>query len=308
MDKKQKMILFVAIGVGVALIAMVIFLIVGNSKSNSEMERMQAQLDSVQFANDQLQIANLTHSLDSLPSQLDFAEGKNVSLGNDSIVAKYNEARNKIEGLLKELNAEKKSNSRNREKIKQLEGQISSLKNYCKDLLSRIAALNEENEGLRQENAQVKQQNEQLASQVSSATAQNEELSQKVQLAEKLNVTGVSLNAYNKKGKNEKKIHKAKSLGVSFTISPNNTARPGLKDIYVRITSPEGNLLKGNGSFEFDGAMIEYTAKRQVEYANEELAATIYWDVNTSLTKGEYTVEIFCDGNRLATRKFVKDK
>lgn len=308
MEKRQKTLLFAGIAVVAALVAMIIILIINNSKSNTEADKMQAQLDSIQFANDQLQIANLTRSLDSLPAQLNFNEGMRIDIGNDTIVAKYNEARNRIEGLLKELNAEKKSNSRNREKIKQLEGQIASLKNYCKDLLSRIAALNEENEGLRQENAEVKQRNEQLANEVSNTNAKNEELSQKVQLAEKLTVTGISLNAYNKKDKNEKKIQKAKKLGVSFTITPNNTAKPGLKDVFVRITSPEGILLKGNGTFEFDGATLEYTAKRQIEYANEELSTSVYWDVNTSLTKGEYTVEIFCDGNRLATRRFLKDK
>ena len=81
-----------------------------------------------------------------------------------------------------------------------------------------------------------------------------------------------------------------------------------MKDVYIRILSPEGMLLKGNGSFLFDGVSLEYTAKRTVEYANEELSTVIYWDVNTTLTTGEYTVEIFCDGNRLATRRFTMEK
>ena len=31
---------------------------------------------------------------------------------------------------------------------------------------------------------------------------------------------------------------------------------------------------------------------------------TIYWDVNTALTAGDYTVELFADNYRLASRTF----
>ena len=209
-----------------------------------------------------------------------------------------------MEALLKELNAEKRSNSQNKQKIKNLEAEIATLKGIVKHYLAEIKRLGEENEGLRKEIEEISQKNEQLSSAVTTATTKNEELTQKVQLAEKLTLTGVSLQAFNKKGKAEKKVKKAKTLGVSLTITPNNTAKPGLKDVYVRITSPEGNLLKGNGSFSAEGTQLEYTTKRQVEYANEELSTVIYWDVNTSLTAGEYTVEIFIDGNRLTSRRF----
>ena len=45
-----------------------------------------------------------------------------------------------------------------------------------------------------------------------------------------------------------------------------------------------------------------------MEYANEELAVSVYWDVNTTLTPGDYTVEVFCDGYRLASRHFTMKK
>ena len=161
---------------------------------------------------------------------------------------------------------------------------------------------------MRQEIAQVNEKNQQLSTQVTQATTKNQELTQTVKLAKKLNITGISLQAYNKKGKVEKNITKARQLGVSFIVSPNNTASAGMKDFFIRILSPEGMLLGGTDSFSLDGSNVAATAHRQMEYANEELSVSVYWDVNTTLTPGEYTVEVFADGYRLASRKFTMKK
>lgn len=305
MNKRQRIILFTGIGVVVALIVLSVFLIINNSMQVAKVDDTQARLDSLQLVNDQL---ILTNEFNQLNADFKAYEGQQIYLQNDSLVKKYDQARLKVESLLKELNAEKRSNQQNRQRIKELEAEIQTLKGIVRHYLEEIKRLGEENEGLKKEIEEITARNQALSTAVTTATTQNEELTQKVQLAEKLNVTGVSLKAYNKKGKNEKKIKKAKQLGVSFTISPNNTAKPGMKEVYIRILSPEGNLLKGNGSFTFDGATLEYTAKRTIEYANEELSTVVYWDVNTTLTTGEYTVEIFCDGNRLTSRRFTMSK
>ena len=305
MNKNQKIILFSGLGVAVALIALIIVLIVNNNRSVSDANEAQARVDSLKLVNDQLVLTNEFNRLNADFSQY---EDQQVYLKNDSLVQKYNEARLKVEGLLKELNSEKRSNAQNRQRIQQLEGEIKTLKGIVKHYLEEIKRLGEENEGLRQELQQVSEKNEQLSTQVTQATRSNEELTQTVKLAKKLNITGLSLNAYNKKGKNEKNVTKARQLGVSFIVSPNNTAAPGMKDFYVRILSPEGSLLTGGGNFKIDGQTVQATAHRQVEYANDEISVSVYWDVNTTLTPGDYTVEVFCDGYRLASRHFTMKK
>ena len=130
-------------------------------------------------------------------------------------------------------------------------------------------------------------------------------LSERMTLAEKLNVTGVNLRALNKKGKNEKKVAKAKQLVVTFTLPPNNSTPVGEKTIFVRIISPEGNLLGNGGSFGFEGANVPCTARKVIEYTGEEIAGIpIYWDVTSALSAGRYTVELFADNYRLASRSF----
>ena len=305
MRKNQKIILFSGIGVVLCLIALIVVLIVRNSSHVNEVNEIEARADSLRLVNDQLQLSNEFNQLNAEFSQY---EDQQVYLKNDSLVQQYNQARMKVEGLLKELNSEKRSNQQNRARIKQLEGEIATLKGIVKHYLEEIKRLGEENEGLKKEIQQVQEKNQQLATQVSETSASNAQLTQTVKLAKKLNITGVALHAYNKKGKNEKNITKARKLGVSFTVSPNNTAAPGMKDFYIRIISPEGTMLGGGPAFTFDGANLSSTAKRSMEYSNEELSVAVYWDVNTTLTPGDYTVEVFCDGYRLASRHFTMKK
>lgn len=305
MNKNQKIILYGGIAALACLVALVIVLIVMNAKRTEQVNQAREETENLRLANDRLL---LTNEFNQLNADFNQYEDQQVYLKNDSLVQKYNEARLKVEGLLSELNQEKKSNAANRKRIKELESEIATLRGILKHYLEEIKRLGEENEGLRQEIQQVTQRNQQLSTQVTQATTKNEELTQTVKLAKKLNLTGVSLHAYNKKGKNEKNITKARQLCVSFIVSPNNTASAGMKDFYVRILTPEGSLLGGGGSFQIDGSTVAATAHRQVEYANEEMSVSLYWDVNTTLTPGDYTVEIFADGYRLASRHFTMKK
>lgn len=305
MNKNQKIIIYAGLAALVCLVGLVIVLIISNAQRTEQVNQALEETENLRLANDRLL---LTNEFNQLNADFNQYEDQQKYLQNDSLVQKYNEARLKVEGLLSELNQEKKSNAANRKRIRDLENEIKTLKGIVKHYLEEIQRLGEENAGLKREIEEVTQRNQQLASQVTVATSENEQLTQTVKLAKKLNVTGVSLEAFNKKGKKEKNITKARQLGVSFTVSPNNTAAAGLKDFYIRILTPEGTLLGNAGSFQIDGSTVQCTAHRQIEYANEEISISVYYDVASTLTPGDYTVEIFSDGYRLASRHFTMKK
>jgi len=295
----KRLIVIVGIVAAVVIIALAVLLGI-NTKRVSDMEEANEQL---QLANDQLQLANEYQTLDN-----EFRQYENQSqlLANDSIIAKYEAAKGKVESLLQELNSEKK---KSQQQIAKLQKEIATLKGIMRHYVAQIDSLGKENAGLRAENQEIKTQNEQLASQVVTQTSKNKELSQRVELAEKLNVTGVSLQGLKKNGKVEKNVTKAKQLAVTFTIPQNNSTPVGEKVIYLRLVSPEGALLGGGVSFPFEGASVEATARKSIEYSGEEIAGIkIYWDVNTTLTPGSYTVELFADNYRLCSRQFTMSK
>lgn len=323
MPKNQKILLFGAIGVFLALAALIIILIVKNDEHTNDVVDVQEQLDSLKRRNDSLELANLTSEFDRLNAEYMEIDDqaieealKKAEVKNDSVVRKYNEAKSKVDSLIKELEQEKKSKNLDVAKIRELEGkikelqnEIATLKDIARHYVEEINRLNTENTGLRAEIATEKTRNETLARENESVSRSNAQLTQTVQLAKKLNITSLSLRAYNKKNKDEKNITKAKSLGVSFSVTPNNTAAPGMKTFYIRILSPEGSLLGGGTSFSYDGSTVAATASRQLEYDNQELPVSVYFEASgTTLTPGVYTVEVFADGYRLGSGKFNMSK
>ena len=286
------------------LLVIIIAAFILTTKSiNDKAEEAALANEQLQLTNEQLQLANEYQALN-----VEFQQYENQSqlLANDSLVTKYAAAKSKVEKLLQELNSEKKKSAQH---IKKLQDEIGTLKNILRHYVAQIDSLGKENAGLRAENAEIKQRNQQLSNRVATESKRNEILSERMTLAEKLNVTGVTLNGLKKNGKIEKNVTKAKQLEVTFTIPQNNSTPVGEKTIYLRITNPEGALLGAGGTFNFEGASLQCTARKTIEYAGEEIGGLrIYWDVNTTLTPGDYTVELFADNFRLISRRFTLRK
>jgi len=292
------------------LAGIITFSVIQTNSLRQEVAEAQAQNEQLQITNDQLQLSN---ELTAINSEFAQYENQAVEIANDTILAKYTAAKAKVDQLMNELKQQKASSRAELEakshKIKELQGEISTLRGLLKHYIAQVDSLSKENTGLKAENAEIRTVNESLSTQVQEVHQKNEALSQRMTLAEKLNVTGVSLQALNGKGKNEKNVTKAKQLKVTFTIPQNNSTPVGPKTIYMRLTGPEGSLLGNAGSFPFEGASVACTAKRTIEYAGDEIPGiTMYWDVNTTLNPGDYTVELFADNYRLTSRRFTLKK
>lgn len=275
------------------------------NKKALEQERLareQAELDRDQSL--------MNRDFEDLNSEFETLETQTRLITNDSIrqdiTEKYEAAKNRMEQLQKEVNALRSENRDNAETIRKLRGEIESLRSILRTYVDQINQLNEENKQLKNENTAIKQENTRLSDRVAETSRQNEHLSERMTLAEKLNVTGVTLTPLNKKGKTEKKVEKAKQLMVTFTIPQNNSTPVGEKVIYLRLVSPSGQLLGNGGSFSFDGSSVACTARKTIEYSGDEIPGIrIYWDVNTALTPGTYTVELFTGDYRLVSRSFT---
>lgn len=285
-------------------VTLIILLMNGNTRSEDEAARARMEADSLKLA---IQQNDLDRQYSELQADFSQYEDQAVYLKNDSLVMQYNESKARIEDLMRQLQQERKSHSRDnaasQRKIAQLEAEIGTLRGIVHHYLEEIQRLGKENEGLRTELASSQQQNQQLTQTVQQTSQQNQQLTQTVQLARKLTITNLGLRAYNKKDKPEKNITKATRLGVSFTVTPNNTASAGRKTFYVRILSPQGELLGSGGSFNLDGQSVGCTVSKTEEYDNGELHVNIYWHAGgATLTPGSYTVEVFADGYRLGSR------
>ena len=225
-----------------------------------------------------------------------------TQINNDSIVAQLTAEQEKTQRLLNELRRVKSTDAI---EITRLKKELATVRAVIRSYVMEIDSLNKVNANLTQENTRVKGQYEAATRQIEGLSSERRSLSEKVAIAAQLDATGISLVAKNKRGKATDQIDKATTLQVSFNITRNVTAASGVKDIYVRIMSPTGNLLNGAGSFSYENRTLQYSMKRSVEYNGEETPVTLFWNVSQALVAGTYQVSIFADGNMIGSRSFA---
>ena len=225
-----------------------------------------------------------------------------TQINNDSIVAQLTAEQEKTQRLLNELRRVKSTDAI---EITRLKKELATVRAVIRSYVMEIDSLNKVNANLTQENTRVKGQYEAATRQIEGLSTEKRSLSEKVAIAAQLDATGISLVAKNKRGKSTDQIDKATTLQVSFNITRNVTAASGVKDIYVRIMSPTGNLLNGAGSFSYENRTLQYSMKRSVEYNGEETPVTLFWNVSQALVAGTYQVSIFADGNMIGSRSFA---
>jgi hypothetical protein len=163
------------------------------------------------------------------------------------------------------------------------------------------------NQELVAENILVKNEIKAAKSQNVELSEQNKNLSGKVEMASALGTKELRAYPINKRGKENNKINKIQKIKVTFTLKENVLAQAGERDIYVRIAGPDDYILAKSEQdlFEFEGQQIVYSAKRPVNYTNDDLEVTIFWDNNGALITGTYEVYIFADGNEIGDTQFI---
>lgn len=227
-------------------------------------------------------------------------EGYKLKVNNDSLEQKLEDQRLKMQRLVEELKQTKAQDAR---KISALKKELATVRSVLKHYIAQVDSLNRVNERLVAENTEIKGQMQRVQTQAQQIRQQNETLNKKVTVAAQLKATAVTVSSLNKKGKVEKK-NKVKDLvqfQVQFSLAANVTAEVGDKDIYVRILRPNEEVLtnQSSGQFKYENIMLDYSAKRTIEYNGEEQQVIIYYKNVATLDKGDYSVEIFADGNQI---------
>ena len=113
----------------------------------------------------------------------------------------------------------------------------------------------------------------------------------------------------NKNDHKTRMVSHLRKLQFDFTIAKNITCTPGLKDLYVRVMDPNGNLLGEDEEhlFAFESDEIPYSLTQQIEYTGEAYEGTCYQALEKAVD-GFYTIDFFCDGNMIGSFPFQLKK
>lgn len=264
-----------------------LFLSLNAEKENSRQMQELAELDKKEMENEYREFSNQYSEM-------------MTKINNDSIIAQLTQEQLRTQQLLKELQQTKSADAA---EITRLKKELAQVRAVLREYVITIDSLNRLNEHLTAENARVNSALAESTRQNEALSSEKASLSEKVAIAAQLDATNINLMPLSKKGKEEKKVSKAKQLKVDFTISRNVTAQSGMKNVYVRIITPTGSVLSA-GTIPYENKNIQYSIKKSIEYNGEATPVTMYWNIQEVHSAGTYQVAIFCDGQMIGSRSF----
>lgn len=240
---------------------------------------------------------------DTLTSRLsavrsDFA---NLKTENDSISYNLGVERDRVDSLIEQLQSERRLSYA---KIRKYENQLAGMRKVMQNYVHQIDSLNTLNRRLINENRTYKKEVESHRLRAEVAEERAEELGTKVRIGSVVRARDIRLVPLSANDREVTRTKQAKRLRVDFTLSANELTNPGQRPVYVRITSPDGYVMANaeSATFTYEGDKLIYSATREVDYQNQDLAVGVYYN-GDGITGGQYLVEIYMDGNMIGSLK-----
>lgn len=234
---------------------------------------------------------------DSIQSDLShlITEYDSLKFTNDTIAAKLVEANEMMEQL-------KRERRWNYAKIKEYEKEVGTLRSVMRNYLKQIDSLNNLNKKLVAENVTYRKEISTARLRADVAEEKASELENRVRQGAVLRARDITMVALNARDNVVSRVKNAVTLRVDFAISSNELAAPGNRKVYMCIKSPDGYLLTSESmpTFEYQGMNVGYSAVREVDYQNEDVDVSIYYR-GSGFTEGQYTIEIYTDGNLIGS-------
>ena len=234
---------------------------------------------------------------DSIQSNLSslIVEYDDLKYKNDTIAAQLTKANEMMEQL-------KRERKLNYAKLKAYQKEVGTLRAVMKNYLRQIDSLNTLNKKVIGENVSLRKEVSSANLRADKADERAKELQNKVQIGSVLRARGINVVAIGSNGKAVTRVKKATTLRVDFTIGANDIADAGNRMIYLCITSPDGYTMtkSANQTFSYQGSKKAYSAAREVDYQNEDLSVSIFYN-DEGFIAGAYKVALYMNGGLIGS-------
>ncbi len=280
------------------LVAVIIGLLVWNLSQRNEMNEMVEQMT--------IEKEELEEEYEDLAIQFDGYQ--QMDIRNDSLQDLLSREQQRVQDLLEELRTTKASNAR---RIAELKKELATVRAVMQDYVRQIDSLNATNARLTVENRQVREENEQVRSLNEELTQANTQLTETVTRAAMLEITSCTVTMLNKNDRKTRMVSHVHKLQFDFVIAKNITCSPGIKALYARVITPNGDLIGEDESklFAFESGEVPYTMAQEIEYSGEVYNGVCYCPLSEEgVQKGFYTIDFFCEGNLIGSFPFQLKK
>ena len=289
MDKK----IYILVAIIAVLLVGVALLLVQNHR---QQENINAMAETMEFEKEQLE-----EEYEDLALQYD---GYQINIQNDSLADLLAQEKKRVQDLREELRITKATDAK---KINALKKELATIREVMVGYVHQIDSLDRQNKQLAQENREVREQYAAVQEENQSLTEEKTKLTEVVSRASMLEIADFTCTPLNKRDRKTSIFSQIQKLQFDFDVLKNITTAPGIKTVYLRILTPDGSVLQKNQADVFsyeNNDQMEYSVRKEFEYAGERLHLTLYWPVEETLDKGYYNADFFIDGNLVGSFPF----
>jgi hypothetical protein len=285
---------WIFIAIIAVLLGVIAYLFISKNKASDQRDLAYSELDTVSTERD-----NMKTEYDAALARLDLLVTKNANL--DSMVNGKDSEISRLKTQITNILSNSRANASDLSKARVL---ITRLNSKVKSYEERIAEL----EG---ENTRLTKYSEVIEKERDSTVTTNIALAQKVRLGAVLHASNIRMTPIDlrRSGRKEKETERAKRVDVfriMFDIDENRITEDGVKDLYLRIIGPNGNLLSnsafGSGTTDtYKGETLNYTLAKQVSLKQGEPVRNVVvdWHQDNSYDRGNYHIEIYNEGYKI---------
>jgi peptidoglycan hydrolase CwlO-like protein len=252
---------------------------------------------SQEYANLDTERQDLAVELEGMKMQYD-----TLSVTNTEMQAKIDEQENELAALLKKV--------KNKDyDIRKLKAEAETLRGIMKNYIAQIDSLNKAN-------AQLTAERDAESQRANSAEAKGRELEGELSTSREMNAKGsilttgefqnIALRERNSgKSVDTDRAAKTETIKSCFNIRKNTIAKPGSRMLQMAVVGPDGQVLTGkkSGTTTVNGAQVQYSESREVEYQQADTDVCIYFTANEGYEykKGNYKILIYEGGNMIGS-------
>lgn len=233
---------------------------------------------------------------DTLTNQLslirdDFA---NLKTSNDTITYNLGVERNRADSLIEQLQKERNTS---RATIRRYQKEVGTLRTIMKGYIHQIDSLNTLNQKLISQNVTYRKEITTQTQRADMAEEKADEMAVKIRQGSVVKARDIQLVTLNAGDRVVTRASRAARLRVDFVLSANELTQPGTRNVYVRITAPDGYIMATEASktFNYEGDALVYSAMREIDYQSADLPVSVFYN-GSGITAGEYLVEVYMDG------------
>ncbi len=230
-------------------------------------------------------------------------EYDSIQTDNDSIYLRLEIEQQKVVQLIEELQTVKATNAA---RIREYKKELSTLRGVMRHYVVHIDSLNRVNAALVEENQVVRERFREVTHELTKLEQVKEGLTEQVAIAAQLEAKGIEVSLLTDKGRKARRLSKTAKIQFDFRIGKNVTAPVGEKQIFARITGPNGDVIikQDSKTFKHEDKELPYSIMRIVEYGGEELPVSLFWTVEEFLFEGNYKIDLFADGAHIGEQVF----